>query len=212
LICIVAVEMKEAPMIRSSILVLAACGCLASATACEHNNPPPQTTTSSMGVENVGVGVGNMQTTSTPTTIGALRAIHENQVDRSSLAMTRATDQRVKDFATKVAAAHQDMLKRDQEIASRMGIAPQESDVSRRLRSDAMKTRDQLSKLSGSDFDKAYIDSEIQYYRGAIDTIDKDLLPTISDPKVKDDVMEARTRNNEYLKEAQDIRAHLQGM
>jgi putative membrane protein len=200
-------------MTYNSILAMVASGLVMAAAAC-HENPPPATTTTSMGTENVGIGVTTpsgttMSTTKAATTFGALRAIHDAEVERGSLAMTRASDQRVKDFATKVVKSHQDALKRDQDIMGRMGVTPQESDVSKVIKSNADKTKDELASKSGSDFDKAYIDDQINYYRSAIDTFDKDLIPNISDPAVKSDVMEARNKNNEHLKEAQDIRAHL---
>jgi putative membrane protein len=66
-----------------------------------------------------------------------------------------------------------------------------------------------LDSLSGGEFDQAYLEEQISYYRAVLDTFDKDLTPNASAPQVRADIAEARDRASDHLKEAQALQAAL---
>lgn len=190
---------------KAAVLSLLAPVLLVGASACknEESAPPeaPQTA--------AGTTTTTSSTSAVGDTFGALRAIHTAEVDLGSMAQKKATDPRVKAFATKVVNDHTTRMKKDDKIMAGLGISPTDNPVSQQISASADQEKARLDALSGADFDRAYIDEQIKYYRSAIDTFDKDLLPNVRDPQIRSRVEEARSRANEHLKEAQDLRLSL---
>lgn len=177
---------------------------LVGSSACKNEEtPPPQApqTTAGSATGTTTSGVGD--------TFGALRAIHTAEVDLGTMAQKKATDPRVRAFATRVVEDHRTRMKKDDKIMTGLGISPTDNPVSQQIKASADQEMARLEALSGTDFDRAYIDEQIKYYRSAIDTFDKDLLPNVRDPQIKAQVEQARAKANDHLKEAQDLRLAL---
>ena len=190
-----------------SVLVLAS-------AACESESKPPPaapaapvaettetTTTAGTPPATTAFTVGD--------TFGALRAIHAAEIDHGMLAQKKATDPKVKAFAEKVVNDHNARMQKDNKLMSALGIAPRDTAVSEQITSASQQQSDRLNALSGADFDRAYIEEQIEYYRKALDAFDRDILPNVRDPQIRANVTEARVRANEHLKEAQDLRLSL---
>jgi len=142
-------------------------------------------------------------------TFGALRALHMAEVEHGTTAMTKASDPKVKAYAAKVVNDHKARMKKDDKLMRDIGISPRQNAVSEHIKSVSDAQSSKLDALSGAEFDRAYLDDQISYYRTALDTFDKDLLPAARDPKVKSEIMDARSKANDHLQEAQDLRLSL---
>jgi putative membrane protein len=142
-------------------------------------------------------------------TFGVLNAIHSAEIEHGMLAQSKATDARVKTFAANVVNDHKARMQKDRSLMTGLGVTPKDGDLSRQIKAAADEETTRLNALSGADFDRAYIEGQIRYYRGVLDTFDRQLLPNVRDPQIKADLSESRARANEHLKEAQDIRVSL---
>jgi putative membrane protein len=190
---------------KAAVLSLFAPVLLVGASACKNEEtPPPEAPQAATGTTTT-----TSSTSAVGDTFGALRAIHTAEVDLGSMAQKKATDPRVRAFATKVVNDHTTRMKKDDKIMAGLGISPTDNPVSQQISASADQEKARLDALSGADFDRAYIDEQIKYYRSAIDTFDKDLLPNVRDPQIRSRVEEARSRANDHLKEAQDLRLAL---
>lgn len=78
------------------------------------------------------------------------------EVEEAKLALERATDQRLKDFAQKMMADHGDAMKK---LADAAGKAGQKADMMLDKPHGAMV--DNLKALNGTDFDKIYIADQV---------------------------------------------------
>jgi putative membrane protein len=180
---------------------LLACGLLATG-ACKSEQPPTQAaSTTGASTTTTSFSVGD--------TFHALATLHTKEIEINTLAERTTTDPRVKAFAQKVVQDHQMRIQKDAQLAGRMGVKPTDNEVSQRIRAIADDEMSRMSSLSGSAFDRTYIDGEIGYYRSVLDAFDHQLLPNTRDPQVRADLMDARSRANEHLKEAQDLRGML---
>ena len=167
---------------------------LLGAVACESETaPPPQTTAATMSTFTVG------------DIFGALRAIHAAEIEHGALAQKKAVDPRVKAFATNVLDDHERRTGRDDELIRTLRIKPKESRVSTWIRAASNRRTARLDSLSGDDFDRAYLEEQIRYYRSVLETFDNDLTPVARKELVKANVTEARDRSSEHLREAQDL-------
>jgi len=198
-------------MTRSAILPLLASGLLLVAAACKsEDTPPPAAPETTAGTPATTIETSTSPTTYTVgDTFGALRAIHTAEIEHGNLAMQKATNKEVRDFAEKVIDDHRARMQKEARTMSALGVSPRDNSVSMQIKSAAAEQTTKLSALSGPDFDREYVDQQINYYRMVLDTFDRDLLPNVRDPQIKSQVEEARQRANDHLKAAQDLRLKL---
>jgi predicted outer membrane protein len=95
-------------------------------------------------------------------------AVTANAIDSAAgvVAKKKATAKSVKDFAQTMISDHMGVNKQAVALATKLGVTPEDNDVSRQLKSGADESAATLSGLTGAAFDKAYIDREVAYHQG----------------------------------------------
>ena len=190
-------------VVASGAIALAAVGCMKG----------PETPAETNTTQTTSASTTTATTTTTDFTVGdtfgALRALHMAEVRHGTTAMTKASDPKVRVYAGKVVDDHKARMKKDDKLMQSLGISPRDNAVSEHIKSVADAQGSRLDALYGPEFDRAYLDDQISYYRTALDTFDKDLLPAARDPKVRQEILDARAKANDHLKEAQDLRLSL---
>ena len=68
---------------------------------------------------------------------------------------------------------------------------------------------DKLKNLSGNEFDKAYIDSEIKLHQQVIDVADTKLVPSVKNEELKALLVKVRPALVSHLEHAQKIQGSL---
>jgi len=66
-----------------------------------------------------------------------------------------------------------------------------------------------LKKLKGAEFDRAYVDHEVEYHQQVVDAIDKTLLPNAKNAELKDLITKVRPAIVAHLEHAKQIQAKL---
>ena len=106
-------------------------------------------------------------------------AVTANSIDSAAgaAARTKAQNAQVKDFAQQMVRDHGAVNKQAVALATRLNVTPAENDVSRQLQQDAEQSKTNLASKSGAEYDRAYIDHEVQYHQAVLDALDKTLIP-----------------------------------
>ncbi len=188
-------------MSRRASLSLFASVVLIGVVACESETAPPPGSPQTTAATESTFTVGDI--------FGALRAIHAAELEHGALAKKKATDPRVKAFAANVVDDHEQRASIDEDLVRSLRVRPKESRVSTWIRATSNRRAGRLDALSGSEFDRAYLDEQISYYRTVLDTFDKELAPVARNPRVKANIAEAREKASGRLKEAEDLRGAL---
>jgi putative membrane protein len=71
-------------------------------------------------------------------------------------------------------------------LVKKLGVTPEDNDTSKALSKQAADKRAELAKLSGKDFDKAYIDNEVAYHKTVDAALQSTLIPDASNAELKD--------------------------
>jgi putative membrane protein len=71
-------------------------------------------------------------------------------------------------------------------LVKKLGVSPEDNDTSKALSKQAADKRAELAKLSGKDFDKAYIDNEVAYHKTVNSALQSTLIPDASNGELKD--------------------------
>ncbi len=132
-------------------------------------------------------------------------------VANGELALARSENDRVRTFAQSMVGDHRAVNASAGELVERLGVTPEENDVSRGLQSEAEQTRARLSALEGAAFDRAYIENEVAYHRAVLDALDGLLLPNATHPELRQALTDARPLFEAHLGHAETVQREVSG-
>ena len=100
-------------------------------------------------------------------------------------ALTKSSNKDVKAFAEDMVRDHETVNKQALDLVKKLKVTPEDNDTSKTLSKNAADKLAELGKLSGADFDKAYVANEVAYHKavnGALETL---LIPSASNAELK---------------------------
>lgn len=107
-------------------------------------------------------------------------------IEAAKQALQISKDKEVLAFANDMLRDHEAVNKQALDLVKKLNVTPADNDTSRALTKAATEERDRLAKLSGGDFDKAYVANEVAYHKqvnGALETL---LIPSAKNADLKD--------------------------
>ena len=140
-------------------------------------------------------------------------ALAANSTDSAGgvLAQQKATNAKVKEFGQRMVTDHSGVNKQAVALATRLGVTPEENNTSTQLRQGGEQTRQQLSALSGTAFDRGYIDHEVEYHETVLAALDQQLIPSAQNADLKALLQQTRPAVEAHLQHARQIQAALGG-
>jgi putative membrane protein len=126
-------------------------------------------------------------------------------VDAGKVAVEKAHDKRVKEFAKLMVRDHSAVNEKAAALVKKLGVTPEESGTSKSLKADGDKMLAKLNKLKGAEFDKAYVDNEVSYHEAVIGVLDKTLIPNTKNAELKSLLKTARPVFASHLEHARMI-------
>jgi putative membrane protein len=103
----------------------------------------------------------------------------------AELALKISHNKAVVDFAQEMARDHAAVNKQALALLEKLKVKPEDNATSKSLADAAAKKREELAKLTGAAFDKAYAENEVVYHKtvnGALETI---LIPDAQNAELK---------------------------
>ena len=146
---------------------------------------------------------------SDPQILGILRAANDVDIAGGYQAERMARAGEVQSFGKAMVTDHSAMNRQGDDLASRLGMVPEESETSKQLRENGDRSLERRQSLAGEEFDRTYLDDEIALHRALLDTIDKVLLPNADHPELKQLIETARPQIASHLAQAQRLRENL---
>jgi putative membrane protein len=111
----------------------------------------------------------------------------------------------VRDFGNRMITDHtmaNDML---MDVLQSISITPAENPISEELMAETAKEIKKLKKLSGSSFDREYMDAQVKDHMMVLDLIDSTLLPQVDDATLRQQLTSMRATVNTHLDLAKQI-------
>jgi putative membrane protein len=106
-------------------------------------------------------------------------------IETGTLGAQRAQNKEVKDYGTMLSQVHTEVRQKGRDLAKKLGVTPV-------LPADNTMGRDhaaavaRLSKLSGAEFDRAFLQHEQAFHQAVLDAVKGTLLPAIKNQELKD--------------------------
>lgn len=138
-------------------------------------------------------------------------AVTANQIDidYANIALNKASNAEVKKFAQAMAKDHQSVIDQAVALATKLGVTPEDNATTQSLLDGKTKTVDLLNSKSGADFDKAYVDNEVEYHKFAINAVENTLIPNCQNEELKALLQTALPLFKTHLEHAEMVQAAL---
>jgi putative membrane protein len=130
-------------------------------------------------------------------------------IDAGTLALSKAQSPQVKEFAQLMITDHTAVNKAAVELVQKLHVTPESSETSRSLQKGGDENLAALKKLSGSAFDRAYVDHEVAYHQAVLNAIDSTLIPSAQNPELKALLVKVRPAFAAHLDHANQLQSTL---
>ena len=130
-------------------------------------------------------------------------------IDAGKMAAQKTSNRAVKEFAETMVRDHTAENVKASALAKKLGVTPQESDTSRSLKADGDKKMAELKTMTGAEFDKAYVDNEVNYHEAVLGVLDKTLIPNTRNAELKMLLESARPIFVSHLAHAKKLQVSL---
>ncbi len=132
-------------------------------------------------------------------------------IDAGQLAKTKSKSKEVKDFAQLMITDHGGVNASAVALVTKLHVTPEPNPTSQSLKQGGEQNLASLKKLSGSAFDKAYIDHEVVYHQAVLDAVDKTLIPSAQNAELKALLVKVRPAFVAHLEHAKHLQSTLGG-
>lgn len=130
-------------------------------------------------------------------------------IDAGKLAEGRTHNKDVRAFAKQMVTDHTAVNKSASQLVHKLKVKPEPNDTSASLKKGGDDNRAHLKKLKGAEFDKAYIDHEVDYHQAVLDAVDKTLIPSAQNADLKALLVKVRPAFVAHLEHAKHLQSEL---
>jgi putative membrane protein len=132
-------------------------------------------------------------------------------IDAGNFAKSHAANAQVKQFAQQMVTDHTGVNKQATALAAKLKVTPEDNPTSQSLKSGGDTNINKLKTLKGAEFDKAYIDHEVEYHQAVLDAVDKTLIPGAKNEELKALLVKTRPAFVAHLEHAKHVQAEISG-
>jgi putative membrane protein len=106
-------------------------------------------------------------------------------IEAAKQALKKSKNKEVRAFANDMVRDHTAVNKQALALVKKLKVTPEDNDTSRALTKQAAAKREELAKLNGAAFDKAYVDNEVAYHKTVNGTLQSTLIPSANNAELK---------------------------
>jgi putative membrane protein len=134
-------------------------------------------------------------------------AANRGEIAEGKLATTKATNAKVKAFARQMVADHTAMLTEGNSFAKKNNITPDstKSDVTDLQKDANDELKDLTGKAKGADWDKEFVDKEIDGHKKVLDKL-QNAQSSTTNAQLKDMLTKATAKVQDHLNKAQALK------
>ena len=140
--------------------------------------------------------------------VALLAAANQSDIEGGQLAETKADSREVRSYGTRMISDHGSMLRESNQLAKQLMITPIQPAQGQHMLSEHKQSMETLKKKSGEQFDRAYIDHEIQMHQKVIGLVEK-ATQEADNPRLRMLLEQSRPALQDHLEQAQNVKRSL---
>lgn len=122
---------------------------------------------------------------SDPQIVGIVLVADDIDVAYAKIALQKSKDKAVRGFAQQMVTDHTAVQKSVRALAKKLGVTAADSDTSKGLQAKSRDVTARLRSLKGREFNKFYIDNEVEYHKLVTDAVAGVLIPSAKNAELK---------------------------
>lgn len=140
------------------------------------------------------------------TIVAIFDATNTADIETGALAAEKGSSAAVREYGAMLARDHEAVRKLGRDLAAKLGVTPTPptDDASARAHAAAMKS---LRAATGTEFDRIFLQREIDFHQAVLDAIESTLLPAIQNDEVKKLVVQVAPAFEAHKARAQQLLA-----
>lgn len=135
----------------------------------------------------------------------AARTASIGEVEQAEVALLRADDPLVVDFAELMVAEHSSAIAMAQSLADSEDLTPEQNPISQMLQANSAQIILELEAASDDEFDRVYMESQVVAHEEVLTLLDDTLIPQADNAALETYLMGTRTHVSEHLESAESI-------
>jgi len=158
-------------------------------------------------------GLGESATTpavSDEQTVRILTTVNGGEIEQAKLAKQQAQDPRVKKFATVMIDEHTKANDKIIKLYKKEQLLPANSSVANDIADKGSQVLTSLNLAQGPDFDKTYVDAQVQQHQEVLDLLNTRLIPSAGNAQLKAALEDSKKMVEHHLEMARKIQAQTQ--
>lgn len=132
-----------------------------------------------------------------------------SEVEQGKVAQGKAKAPSVKQFAAMMVKHHTEAQQEQAKLFKKLKLTPAESPASTELKADGDKLLASLKAASAADFDRTYINGQVDVHEKVLKAVDEKLLPAAHDAELTDGLRKMRTTVEAHLTQAKTLQGQL---
>ena len=146
-----------------------------------------------------------------PQIVGIVETADDIDINYAKLALSKARDKQVRDFAQQMITDHSAVQKSVINLASQLNVTPADSPTSDSLKAQAQQTLEKSRGLKGKAFEKSYVDNEVSYHEAVINATKTVLIPSAQNAELKSALQGAEPLFEGHLAHAERVQSAIEG-
>ena len=142
------------------------------------------------------------------TIVAIFDAANSADIETGELAAKQGHAKEVRDLGAMFARDHRAVRQQGRDLAKQLGVTPTPP-ANDQSAAEHAKVMAMLKSKHGTDFDRAYLQHEVEFHQAVIDAMNQTLLPAIQNQQLKDLVVKVAPAFNAHMIAAQNLQKKL---
>lgn len=138
-----------------------------------------------------------------------LTAANKGEIAAGKVAEKKAQDSKVKKFAKEMVTEHTKNQTQGDSLAKKLAVKPMPAEKATTLEKDAQDKMTTLNSKTGKEFDRAYIDSQVEMHTMVLSDLETNLIPAAQKQELKTFLMTTRDHVKMHLETAKNLQASM---
>jgi putative membrane protein len=134
----------------------------------------------------------------------------EAEINAGKYAKSHSDRDDVKSFASTMVDQHKDNLKEEMKVCDSTNLKPQKNETAMDIKTNAKQALSDWKKKKGLDFDKSYIDNQVDMHQKLLSALNQTYIPAAQNPELKSYLQATASHVQEHLDHARQIQSTLQ--
>jgi putative membrane protein len=139
-----------------------------------------------------------------PTIVAIFDNANTADIETGKLAAKRGQSNEVRQFGAMLARDHEMVRQQGRDLAKKLGVTPTPPAGDKSLQDQGAVIR-RLSALKGAEFDRAFLQREVQFHKDVIAAIETTLLPAIKNEELRALVVKVAPAFEAHLQMAENL-------